>query len=120
MAPDDAFICVIPIDKPRHTLWRIQRHERWSVLIVGPGALKASNKMPLRGQQGCQTGELRVDEQTLMTAEDRAMLREACITMDRAASTAEYVHNAPTAFRIPAGASKEIWPSRLQNAVAAD
>jgi hypothetical protein len=100
MAPDDAFICVVPIDKPRHTLWRIQRHEGWSVLIVGPGALKASNQMPLRGQHGRQTGELHVDEQTLMTAEDRAMLREACITMDRAASTAEYVHNAPKAFRI--------------------
>ena len=47
---------------------------------------------------GVPDGELRVDGLTLMTVEDRAMLREACITMDRAASTAS-VHNAPTAFR---------------------
>lgn len=100
-APNDFFICVVPIREPQHTLWRIQRHEKWCVLVVGPGALKSSCKLPLRGQEGCRTDELQVDEESLMTAEDRAMLNEACIAMDRAATTTQYVHNAPTTFRIP-------------------
>jgi hypothetical protein len=95
-APSDVFICIILSGKSKHTLWRIQRNERWCVLLVGFGSLKVGpTPITLRGQPR-QKGEEQVDEAGLISDEDQQMLLKASIAMDRAHACGRVWRGAPT------------------------
>jgi hypothetical protein len=95
-APSDVFICIILSGKSKHTLWRIQRNERWCVLLVGFGSLKVGpTPITLRGQPR-QKGEEQVDEAGLISDEDQQMLLKASIAMDRAHACGRVRRGAPT------------------------
>jgi hypothetical protein len=104
VAPNDFFVCIIPLGTNYHQLWRVQWHEQsWNILIVGAGAFTVSCQIPLRSSQTgfseeCERGEVLIEESTLMTQADKEMLLDAGVAMSNAATGEPTlsVHDVPT------------------------